>query len=475
MKKLLLLIILLISLTACVPSSNTETDTDSDSAENNDITLNGGDTDEVVSENLHNFTFIIRTEIINDLTLDPVGSDTGRADSMLARYKAVEDRYTCIINTGTVPANSSLTELKSSSAATSKFADIVETTFANVYNLHHSNLIISPEDVPNMDLTTEKWGLPSIFAATTFTDGKPYGFKPLYWGITPPTISNVMFYNQNLLKTFDLPDPGELYETNLWSWHNFNEIALALTQKIADDESIHAFSEPNDKYPAFLSAAITSNGGKYISKDYKNDWKFSLKEQNSVDAIEWVRNMVSNQKLAYRVSENHESNILDILAFVNLKTVFLVTDSYAGMTMNEEYLLSTFDENFRWISFPYGPKWEGKKSSIAIFSLNDQFAVMTTNFDTEKSFKIMDAIFEPLEDEDINSWKTYLKRNYFFYDEDFSTYFNLLKDAQSNDLIRLQSSNNKINSTLNDLLTGISVPSQAFELIEGIVLTGITE
>jgi hypothetical protein len=89
--------------------------------------------------------------------------------------------------------------------------------------------------------------------------------------------------------------------------------------------------------------------------------------------------------------------------------------------------------------------------------------------ETSKKGSIINAIFDPLEGEDENSWKTYLNKNYFFYEQDFNSYLKMLQNAKSDDSLKTLSIESNLNGVLGMVVQGYKTPKEAVSEIESVI------
>lgn len=416
----------------------------------------------------YNYTIVCDTEA--DSTLVPAyGTLIG--DRLLAHYSAIEEQYSCIISTEEMIGEKISSKILASAASDIKFADLVQTDAVTISQLYSAGYLSALEEIPFIDPTSEKWGLESQKEFMTF-DGKTYGFFGLWLGASFPTVSGVMLYNRDLLTEFSVSDPMELYENGKWNWNSFTDIAKKVTVNSGDDSGTYAFALPNATYPDFIHSAILSNGGsRYVEKQTESGGlECGYTSYATIDALTWVRGLVNDSRVAYPMKMEYDNGYLDVLAFTNRRTLFLVTNSYDGVCSYEDYPLATFGDECGWLPFPKGPAVEGKVNT-AYFGADDTFCAVAVK-DTQSLYnggQILNSIFECMEGDDPTTWKEALYDGYFFDEKSFNLYFDMLSTAKDVGQIREPSLNAPIDAKLAAVISGEESVAKAVEELENVI------
>lgn len=415
------------------------------------------------------YTYRIYTDQQAEVSLCSVDYGTVRSDQLKAHYAAIEKELSCNIEVNSTFRKTILQELAAGAAASVNNVDLVETSAATVYGLQRGGYLTALDDMPGVDVSSEKWGLASQKEYMTF-DGKVYGFSGMWLGASFPTVSNVMFYNEKLLDNAGIESPHAALEQENWNWKTFADMANTVTEEIGDDSSIYAFATPNSVYPEFITAAIYSNGTKMVTGNYENKPVCGWNNNRTLDALTWVHKLVNEDKVSYNMKMEYDNGRLDTLAFVNGRTAFLVGNAYRGIATSEDSPLFTLGDSLRWISFPAGPALE-KGRTTAAYGLYDRFCAVTATIgqNAANGAPILNAIFEPMQGEDESTYKEVLKREYFFYDEDFETYTEMMKNAEDEGVLPAYSLIGDINTVLSGVVSGQKSGKQALIEIEGVI------
>lgn len=415
------------------------------------------------------YTYRIFTDQQADVSLCSLDYGTVRSDQLKAHYQAVEEALGCNIETNSTFRKTILQELAAGAAASVNNVDLVETSAATVYALWHGGYLTALDELPGIDPSSEKWGFASQKQAMTF-GGKTYGFCGLWLNASFPTVSNVMFFNEKILASCGGVYPYELLEKREWNWDTFETLSGIVTEEVGDDGSVHAFATPNGKYPDFITAAIYSNGCRLTVPDFEGKNVCGWNNDAALDALNWVKRLIRERKVSYDMKMELDDGRLDTLAFINGRTAFLVGNAYRGVVNSQDSLLYTLGEDLRWISFPEGPAL-GEGQTTAAFGSDDRFCAVTATIgqNAANGAPILNAIFEPMEGEDENSYLEVLQREYFFYDKDFSLYESLLQNASSDGTLPAYSLTEAVENVIAGVVSGTKSGKQALIEIEGFV------
>jgi len=432
------------------------------------------DPDKVYVSDPEGYRYTIVCDTGADDSLCPA-SGTLIGDRLLAHYDAVAKQFSCSIVTEDMLSSKISTRISANAAANIKFADLVQTDAVTVSRLYKANYLTALEDIPAIDAESEKWGLASQREFMTF-NGKSYGFYGLWLGASFPTVSGVTLYNRDMLDEYNIEDPMELYEKGDWTWSSFLNIAKRVTLDTGDDSGTYAMASPNAAYPDFITSAIASNGGTRYVYSEEGIPSCGYNDYPTLDALTWVRSLVSEYSLAYPLKMNYDNGYLDVLAFTNGRTAFLVTNSYVGICAEPDYPLETFEDACGWLPFPIGPSAEEGTSS-SYFGENDTFCAVAVT-DTQSIYNgapILNALFECMEGDSPDAWKTAMYDNYFFDEASFNVYLELLASARDIGEITEPSLNSAISSRFADVVSGVESVAKAVEEIESAVNAYIGE
>jgi len=412
-------------------------------------------------------TFVIKTESDAALSLVPDSGDDTRNDLVDYRYREISVRYNCTVSASVVQEGTIVTNLATAAAASGLYADLVELSAAQIYDLYKGGYLTAAQDVVGMDISEEKWGYEGQKEMMTFGDGKTYGFRNVYWSVPLQNVSNILFYNDGLISKNMLTSPYEYYENGSWDWSSFEGLCKDITQESNDLQVIYGFMVPTAKYPEFIHAAIYSNGGQRLKEDDLGRYVCGYFDSKTMEALEWVRDLVNKEKVCYVPGNLDSAKNVDVMSFTDQYTAFLVSDSNTGFYSGSGYPLSVLEDGFRWIEFPKGKSFTGKTTSF--YTKEDSFLALSKGFDAKNKGVVLNAIFEPLKGEDTESWKSFVSENYFFYEEDAELYFDILKNAVSDFSVLTLNTNDSIDDLFESVITGKKSAREAVEMLEPVV------
>ena len=256
-------------------------------------------------------------------------------------------------------------------------------------------------------------------------------------------------------------------------------MARRVTLDTGDDSGTYAIAVPNASYPDFITAAIASNGGiRYVYSE-EGIPSCGYSDYSTIDALTWVKGLVTDYNVAYPLRMNYDNGYLDVLAFTNGRTAFLVTNSYTGICSAADYPLETFEEDYGWLPFPVGPSADSS-ASTGYFGEQDTFCAIAVT-DTQSLYNgapILDALFDCMEGDTPDAWKDAMYDNYFFDEASFNVYLELLSSAKDIGEITEPSLNAAISTKFADVVSGKESVAKAVEEIESVVnayLTGEIE
>lgn len=417
-------------------------------------------------------TFVIKTESNDALSLVPSSGDDIRNDLVEYRYREIEARYNCTVSASVVKKGTIVEDLVTAAAATGLYADLVELSASQIYDLYKGGFLTAAQDVVGIDIIDEKWGYEGQKAMMTFGDGKTYGFRNIYWAVPLQNVSSVLFYNDSLMSKNMLTNPYEYYENDSWNWTAFENICINITQNTADLQGVYGFMVPTAEYPDFIHAAIYSNGGQRLKEDESGKYVCGYYDSKTMEALEWIKDLVNKEKVCYSPGKLDSADNVDIMSFTDQYTAFLVSDSYTGFYNGYGYPLTVLEEGFRWIEFPRGKSFSGETTSF--YTKDDTFLALPSSFDAENKGIVLNALFEPLNGEDTEGWKSFVSENYFFYEEDAEFYFDILQNAVSDFSVLTLNTNDSIDDIFESVILGKKSVKEAVEMLEPVV-SGLLE
>lgn len=415
-------------------------------------------------------TFRIKSETTDLVNFTQDSESSSISDLILKRYRDVADKYGCAISVDAVQPGTIHTNMMTSAATSGSYADIVELSASEIYDLYRGGFLSALESMSGFDVTDPKWGSDGAKESMTMSDGKLYGFTDGFWVLPFPSVSGVVLYNHDLINGTALKSPYEYYEQENWTWDAFEKLCVSLTVNVSDDYDggQYAFATPSTTYPAFVHAAIYSNGGDRVVTEPDQSLVCGYNDMKVTEALDWVYKLVHEDAVSYDLRET--STIpAEILAFINSTTVFLITESDTAFNDNENYPLSEI-ESLRMISFPQGPKFN--KTTTAFYSEKNKYFAASKGIDKKSAGHIISDIFEPLDGDDAESWKRWIQHNCFIYEEDFDIFYDMIAGARTDNSLLTTEANLTIEDFFIGVINGRKTSNEAVQQLEHAV-TGI--
>lgn len=352
-------------------------------------------------------TIIVKTTVTGDDTFRPEGGVSPKIREILAKIEAVEQQYGITVQTEIVSAKTLNDSFLRACRGGTRYADVIQTEAGFFTQYYQKGYFLS----------LEEFGLEFSTGALKQSDGTAYAFRADGWNNPLPTLSNVLFYNERLLRDSGCETPQELYEANVWNWENFLNLCKQFTK--ANQGEAFALSYPTEQDPALVWATLRAAGVTFFT----DDGTCVMDSQEGLDGFSALRSLLSSN-VTYRLA-NEEDSAADFsakLAFTNRRTAFLVENSSLLFETGEASLSECLGEDLRLISFP--ALKEGHTGTV--FSQNDLFCGITYTANTQLCKEILPVLFSP---EKKDEAKEDVIEDYFYNSADGELYFDLLNTA----------------------------------------------
>ncbi|WNQ13068.1 extracellular solute-binding protein [Paenibacillus aurantius] len=203
-------------------------------------------------------------------------------------------------------------------------------------------------------------------------NGKQYG----YYDGTPSPYG--IFYNKTMVQKLGLEDPFELQKKGEWTWDKFRDFMKKATQDTNGDGKPDVYGFPGGRVFDLAQQLVYVNKGS-VEKDASGQFKFSLDNENSMQALQFVSDLYNSDK-TFDPSTNDPSK-----DFIAGKDVL-----YPGFSWEFNGLRDNMkDTTLGYVFFPKGPKSD-KYQSYTQFG-NMYFAPKYSK-NAEVAMKIYDEI-----------------------------------------------------------------------------------
>ena len=323
--------------------------------------------------------------------------------------------------------------------------------------LYRMNLLYPIEDIPHVDLSTDKYGTQRFLQYGIF-DGLHYGFYHFSWEF-PPEYHGLLMFNSDMLGSLGMSLPHELKENGMWDWANFKEYLISI-QSAAKDAGFESDFIPmicGSSYTADAIGFMFSNGLKMI-EGTKGNYSFGFDNSDGMAAVEYQADLYSAGVYVTR----------DASVFVKEKKAAMMTHEsywathYFEKSSSQNYLPAQ-DYAYGLIRFPHGPN--GDENSVSAYVHHHRrlnWVLKSSGKDIEDIGLVIDFMFEPLDDSE--GWQGELRKQIFYTDEDNAEYNYLIENLNfSYGSIYLEKGYDSWSAGINSAVTGRKSISEAFE------------
>lgn len=394
--------------------------------------------------------------------LKPEKFESARGDAMHQRYADVAQKYNCDLQVTEFKGGESPANIQTAWLAGLRFGDFYDDSPAHLYPLWQIGEINPINSVwDDEKIFNGKWGTREILSTITF-GGDLLGVKTGYWGVPIPSYDGVLYVNNVILSEFAQPHPFEYEEQGKWNWDTFSDLCVNVTANDGERKTYGAVGNQN-----FYNAAVYSNGGRFVDKDESGNYYVAIADPKFTQALEWLASMKESEGM------NNKGSLNDFA--VNKIAAFCVHAVWYGYRIDEAktWPMATFGEGeYSWTRFPAGPSATEHDLKAGAAVLQDRFVAITNESinEPEDVAVIIDAIFEPLDGENENSWLEQFQRDIFYSnsqyistsaDYSFEHYKTMLENSNMDDTMFIPNTIGNVRSAMSDVVTGKKSVSEA--------------
>ncbi len=313
----------------------------------------GGETPELLSFlseddnsiNLWGDTVVFLQEHDLDESLYEQAFNTRMYDELLERFDEIEKKYNCVAvikNAG--PDDDYITKVQNAIVTGDKIGDVMYCHGVNKMSLFASAGYLYPltelKDYIDYE-NSEKFGTAGLLESAMWK-GIPYAVQPVQWIGFNNSFCYVIAYNPQLFTAYGLTDLHEFYETETWTWENYENLFNQFDN--GGKENLYLMAANQGRH-GFM--ALYSNGIKFCSYDDNGVARCDIDTQPSLEAIDWNRKMYTDYADKIQTCE-----IWDTTAFSEENALMTFATS-SSVTIGE----LQFNSNVRFsiMPFPCGP------------------------------------------------------------------------------------------------------------------------
>ena len=235
----------------------------------------------------------------------------------------------------------------------------------------------------------EKYGHRGLLEAGMY-NGVPYMVYPMNWPGFDGVELCVAAYNRDLFKQYQLTDPQEFYEQEIWTYDTFVNEFLAKCEIGASGNAgteIYAFQTDE---PDFYQCLIASNNVQFVEKASDGTLIANPYPQSFVNAISWAQGIIRD----YGDIILYDSDTYENVEFCKGEVFMAWAPTNAVTTGSIAYNeLSVFDSGV--MPLPSGPDAVYGEWGQCIQDLMG-FCIPVTSVNAEAAAKVISALCEPL-------------------------------------------------------------------------------
>lgn len=290
-----------------------------------------------------------------------------------------------------------------------KIANILEANCEDITGMASAGYIIPWDNVEGVNINNPNFWQGYTKAATL--GSKHYGLQ----FEKPPELRFCIAVNKTLLKNNGIDANGiyTLVEKRQWNFAKFLEYAKKTTNTSA---GTYGIGGP----PAKISQMfIAANGGKIVTIGSNGKANPTYTSKNVKNALDWMNNIVNNDKVYMTTSAMFEKGKADSAApdyiqnFIDGKIAFLMDDSWVFNQRIRPSIAKKGNKiEFGLLPVPLGPD-AGNKSYSSLSSYARVFVITKTNNEHAFTAKILNALAEYPSGYDANSWQSEIAGDYF--------------------------------------------------------------
>ncbi|MBE6896045.1 MAG: carbohydrate ABC transporter substrate-binding protein [Ruminococcaceae bacterium] len=292
--------------------------------------------------------------------------------------------------------------------------------------LYRANLLVALEDIPNIDLSDEKFGVPRFVQYGVF-DGKRYGFYHYAWEF-PPEYHGVLMFNTDLLHSIGINTPHEYKENNDWTWANFKEYLLSIQDAARNagygDDFVPYIS--GNSYAADAIGFMFANGLQMINSNGNGNYSFGFDCPEGFATVEFLKDLYDNGLYAQKGTGVF---VIDQMSAMMSHETYWATHYYEKST-SQNYLPAQ-DYEYGLVGFPYGPN--GNENSVSGYVHHGRrlnWVLNSSGKELSEIGLVMDYVFSALDDSE--GWYGYFRDQIFYTKEDHENYVYMLENVNFN-------------------------------------------
>lgn len=281
------------------------------------------------------------------------------SDAILARNKAIEEKFNCTISYEYYDPTSFYDEVYPIIMSGEKVADIMDTTLFSYGKFATAEYLYDMSTLPHVDFTQDHW-LKVYDDTAVYHTGERYGASAMF--ANPYTHGFGLYFNKRLvdesglLDTLGVESLYDLLEQNKWNWDTFGQM---LSGGYVDVGSDGVFDN-NDTYSITggldggICALYLANGLNMLKVE-DGYVKYAMTDPEVIPALTTMKGMFATPGIYYYGGgDSTECTKM----FINGKVTFYLNLTTRGQALRD------MNDDFGLLPLPIGPNATGYSSPI---------------------------------------------------------------------------------------------------------------
>lgn len=332
------------------------------------------------------------------------------SDAILARNKAIEEKFNCKITYEYYDPTSFYDEMYPLIMSGEKVADIMDVTLFTYGKLSVGGYLYDMSTLPNVKFKENHW-LKLYDDVAVMKSGQRYGASAAF--ANPYTHGFGVYFNKRLVEELGLDNPYDLMKEGKWNWDTFE----AMVNKAMKDVDGDAVFGNNDVYSVTggldggITAFYLANGLNMFKIDKDGKVKYAMTDDNVIPTLTKLKGMFSAPG-AYYYGGGDSSLCTD--AFVNGQVTFYLNLTTRGAVLRE------MNDDYGLVPIPMGPDVNKYYSAI---DHNTPIVCVPSSIDNPEATGIILEALAATSASEIDVWE----------DEIISLYY---RDEESADVLK---------------------------------------
>ncbi len=276
------------------------------------------------------------------------------SDAILARNKAIEDKFNCKITYEYYDPTSFFNENYMLIMSGEKIADIMDVTLFNFGKFQVGDYLYDMSTLPYVDFTQDHW-LKLYDESAVLKSGVRHGASAMF--ANPYTHGFCLYFNKRLVDELNLTSPYDLMAEGNWNWQTFGEL---LSHGMKDVEGDGEFGN-SDIYSVTggldgaFTAMFLANGQSMFRVDDEGMVRYAMTDENVIPTLTTMKNMFSTPGTYYYGGGDSS---MCTQRFIDGQVTFYFNLTTRGQALRD------MEDDFGLVPIPMGPDVDRYYSAI---------------------------------------------------------------------------------------------------------------